>query len=139
MSEENRSSIAGLSHDIALLTGRCLLGAVMLIAGFNAYQDMSDNIAWYGRLGIPVPQFTAPFAAAFQAMTGLALIVGIKTRLVALLVGAFWALAAIVGHSALLSVNDRNVFLLEMAVIAGCFAFYAAGAGRYSIDGRDRQ
>ena len=127
-----------ITHDVALLVGRILIAAFMLIGGLHKYQGLTENIAWYGRLGIPWPHYTAPFAAGFEMLTGVLLIVGWKTRAVALLVAAFALLDAVVVHGGLVNGNQQHVFLLDMAAIGGCLALYAAGGGRFSIDGRDR-
>jgi putative oxidoreductase len=123
-------------YDAALLIGRLLLGGCMLIMGLQNTQLIAEHTAWYGRLGIPFHQLLAPFSIAFEIVAGLLIISGFLTRPAVLLVGGFMALDALVVHGGLRTADDQYKFILDMAVVGGCLAFYAAGAGCYSIDAR---
>ena len=126
------------THDLALLLGRFMLGALHLIFAFDRFMELQTAVGWYGRLGVPLPHIAAPLAGVVMGLSGLLLVIGWKTRFAALLYAAFILLDACVVRSGLVNANDRTYFLFDLAVAGGCLAFYAAGAGRFSIDGRDR-
>lgn len=122
--------------DLALLVGRILLSAMHLVGGYHRFVGLAADTAWYASMGVPLPQYAAPLAGAVMLLSGLLLLVGWQTRFAAFLFGAFILLDAIVVAGALKTAADQYRFLTDMAIVGGCLAFYAAGPGRFSIDGR---
>ena len=127
-----------ITHDIALLIGRLMVAFLMLILGWWAYQGLTEHTAFYTRTGIPFPQFTAPLSVAFMGLTGLLLVLGWRTRCVILAAGLFMFLDGVIVWGGLRNANEQVAFIKDMAIVGGCLAFYAAGAGRFSIHGQDR-
>jgi putative oxidoreductase len=88
--------------------------------------------AWIG-MGVPLPQITAPLVSILEFAGGIALILGLLTRIVA-------ALLAMDMLGAIFLVHLPNGFFLpngyEFALIlfCACAALAAAGAGAYSAD-----
>ena len=126
-----------ITYDIALLIGRIMLAFLMLTGGWWAYQGLPEHTAFYTRSGIPFPQFTAPLSAAFMGLSGLLLVLGWKLRYVVLLVGLFEFLDGVIIWGGLKTASEQVSFIKDIAIVGGCLAFYAAGAGRISIDGRN--
>jgi len=123
-------------HDIALVIGRILIGALFLIAAYNKFKGYDGTIAYFTRLGVPAPSVTAPLIELFEVVAALMLIVGYQTRLVALALGAFVVVAALFAHTNFADGNQLNHFLKNMAVAGGCLALFTSGAGTYSLDAR---
>jgi putative oxidoreductase len=130
----DRSDSAG--RDIALLVARILFSALFLVAAYNKATAYGGALGYFAKLGIPMPAIALPLVIAFEAIAGLLLIVGYKTRIVALLLGLFCVVAAASAHGNLGDSNQLNHFLKNIALAGGALAFYAAGAGSYSVDGR---
>ena len=78
--------------DAAILIGRILIGALMLIAAYNKMKGYAGAGTYFTRLGIPAPSVTVPLTILFEAAAGILLIIGYQTRIVALAVAAFCVL-----------------------------------------------
>ncbi len=130
----DRPNTAG--QDIALLVARILLGMLFVIAAYNKAKGYGGAVGYFGKLGVPVPGLVAPIVIAFEAIAGLLLIIGYQTRIVALLLGLFCVVAALLAHANFGDGNQLNHFLKNIAIAGGALALYSAGAGAYSVDGR---
>jgi putative oxidoreductase len=123
-------------NDIALLVGRILLGALLLIAAYGKVRGYAGTTGYFGRLGLPAPGAMAALVAAFEAIAGVLLIIGWQTRLGALAVAAFCIVAALIAHTNFGDANQLNHFLKNFAVAGGALALFVAGPGAYSLDAR---
>jgi len=91
----------------------------------------------FAQMHIPLPMVAAPVVAIVEFVGGIALVVGIFTRIAAILI-------AIDMVGAILFVHGRNGFFLPMgfefafALMGACVALAVGGAGEYSVDNRRR-
>lgn len=121
-------------HDIALVVGRVLIGALFLIAAYNKSKGYDGSIAYFSRLGMPAASVMVPVTILFEVVAGLLLIVGYQTRIVALALAVFVLAAALMAHT---NFGDgNNHFLKNVAIAGGCLAFFCSGPGAYSMDAR---
>jgi putative oxidoreductase len=123
-------------HDIALVIGRILIGALFLIAAYNKFKGYDGTIAYFTRLGVPAASVTAPLVEFLEVVAALMLIVGYQTRLVALALGLFVVIAALFAHTNFGDGNQLNHFLKNLAIAGGCLALFCSGPGAYSVDAR---
>jgi putative oxidoreductase len=119
---------------LAPLVARVTVGWLFVATGWAKLHNLQKIIDYFTDLGIPYPQYQAPFAAANEFVCGLLVLIGLATRvasiplIVVMLVAirtAQWenvdSLAALLG-------------LVEWAYIA-IFAWLAiAGPGPISLD-----
>jgi putative oxidoreductase len=119
---------------LAPLVARVTVGWLFVSTGWGKLHNLQKIIDYFTDLGIPYPQYQAPFAAANEFVCGLLVLIGLATRvasiplIVVMLVAirtAQWenvdSLAALLG-------------LVEWAYIA-IFAWLAiAGPGLISLD-----
>jgi putative oxidoreductase len=124
------------TQNLALVVGRILLGALLIVAAYNKFKGYDGSIAYFGRLGLPSPSVLLPLVLLFEVACGVLLIVGYQTRLVALAVGAFVVAAAFSAHTNFADGNQMNHFLKNLAIAGGCLALFVSGAGAWSVDGR---
>jgi putative oxidoreductase len=122
--------------DVALLIGRILIGALFLIAAYNKIKGYGGSIGYFGKLGVPAPSVTVPLTILFEAAAGILLIVGYKTRLVALAIAAFCLVTALVAHTNIADSNQLNHLLKNLAVTGGALALFVSGAGAQSLDAK---
>jgi putative oxidoreductase len=123
-------------NDIALLLARILIAVLFLIASYNKFKGLGGSAAYFTKLGVPQASTAAPVVAAFELVSGLLLLVGFKTRFVALAIGVFVIIAALLAHTNFADGNQLNHFLKNFAIVGGCLALFVTGAGAYSMDAK---
>jgi putative oxidoreductase len=88
----------------------------------------------FGHMGVPLPGFTGPFIAVLEFCGGIALILGLLTRLFAF--GVFCdMLGAIIIVKLKAGLFGQGGFELELTLCAAAFALMLMGAGGLSVDG----
>ena len=122
--------------DSVALVGRILLAAIFLLSGASKLADPAGTIGYIASAGLPLPQLSFIGAAAVEILGGLALVVGYRTRIVALVLALFSLAAALAFHSALADQNQFIHFFKNIAMAGGLLQVTAFGAGRYSFDAR---
>ena len=68
----------------APLIARLVIGLVFVKTGWGKLHNLDHVIEFFRSLGIPAPQIQAPFAATMEFLCGLAVLVGLCTRLAAI-------------------------------------------------------
>ena len=131
MANTNQSSL----QNLALLVGRILIAVLLIIAAYNKFKG-AGTVAYFTRLGVPMPNVAAPLVELFELVVGLALIIGYKVRYCAIAVAVFVIVAALFAHTNFADGNQLNHFLKNLAIAGGCLALFVAGAGAYSLDAR---
>ena len=126
----------GAYNDIALLIGRIFIGALFVMAAYAKFKGLAGTTGYLTKLGVPAPSIMAPIVATFELLTGVLIIVGFKTRLVALALAIFVVIAALLAHTNFADQNQLNHFLKNFAIVGGCLALFVTGAGAYSMDAK---
>src|SRR5450631_206443 len=131
-------SVAANSADVVLLIGRILLGWVFVRSGYGKMFNMEAVAAGYMSRGIPLA--IAYVAIPIEFFGGMALIFGLATRYVALIMAVFVVAATLTSHrywefadAAARRAQDSN-FYKNMSMLGGFFFLFIAGAGRLSLD-----
>ncbi len=126
--------------DGAGLVLRCAAGVVFLFSGLQKLLPAAGTTAGYFReLGLPAPEVLAAAVGWLELLGGIALLVGVLTRVLAALlavemVGALWV-ARLPEIMAARSVADGvGAVRVEVLLIAVCCALVLSGAGRWSLD-----
>ena len=124
--------------------GRVILGAYFLLGGAAKIFGSSDGgqIAHMTANGLPFAEYLFPLAGACETIGGVTLIVGLHTRLVAVLLAAFVILVSVTLH-AFWQAGDGGeheqlvqmvMFMKNMTTFAGLLAFVGFGSGPLAID-----
>ena len=121
--------------DTALAILRVVLGVTFILHGGQklfvfGFAGVSGAFA---QMGIPAPGLLGPFVAFVEFFGGIAILLGLLTRLAALGIGATMVVA-------ILTVHLKNGFFaptgfeLPLSLLASAIALVITGAGDFSLD-----
>jgi putative oxidoreductase len=111
------------------LAGRVLIATIFVLGGWSKISGYAATQAYMESAG--VPGALLPLVIALELGGGLAIVAGLFTRPVALLLAGFSLVSALLFHGT----PDQQILLLKNFAMAGGFLFLVAnGAGRFSLD-----
>ena len=116
------------------LSGRVLLGAIFLISGLGKISAYTGTAGYMAAVG--VPGALLPAVIALEVLGAIAIIVGWKTRITAVLLAGFTMLAAVLFHSNFADQVQMIMFLKNVAIAGGFLLLAANGPGALSLDRR---
>lgn len=118
-----------LVNALSAVAGRALLAFIFIVAGWGklgAYQATQGYMEAMG-----VPGGLLPLTILMELGGGLAILLGLQTRLVALGLAGFSIVTALIFHSG----AEDSINLMKNLAMAGGFIFLALhGAGKISLD-----
>jgi putative oxidoreductase len=121
-------------ENVAELAGRILLATLFLLSGIGKVGAYGATVAYMSSAG--VPGALLPLVIATEVLGALAIIVGWKTRVAALLLAGFCFLTATIFHHNLADQQQLIHFFKDFAIAGGFLLLVAKGAGPLSIDRR---
>jgi putative oxidoreductase len=129
------TSTAGSRLELALLVLRIVVGIIFVVHGGQKLfvYGFGGVIGAFGKMGIPLPVVAAPVVTLVEFLGGLALLVGIFTRLAAFLIACDML-------GAILLVHLKSGFFLPqgfeyaLAMLGSAIGLALARAGAYSAD-----
>jgi len=114
--------------------GRVLLSALFVLSGLGKIGTYAGTVAYMSAAG--VPGALLPIVIAIEVLGALAIILGWRTRIAAVLLAAFSLLTAFVFHRNFADQIQMIMFLKNVSIAGGFLVLAANGAGRLSIDAR---
>jgi putative oxidoreductase len=131
-------SFLNSGRGLAPLVLRVVTGLIMFMHGWQKWQGGHAGVAgFFGSLGIPQPELMAWVVMFVEVVCGLFLVLGLFTRLSAILVAAVVItvlFTAKAGGS--ITGGDGPTMELEMSLAAAAISLALLGPGRLSIDRR---
>lgn len=123
------------------LVGRLLLAALFLPAGIGKLTGFGGTVGYISSVGLPMATLGAVIALVVEIAGSLALIVGLQTRLAALVLAVFTLVAGIFFHNYWAAPADQAfmqqlLFFKNVGVAGGLFVLAGLGAGGWSLDAR---
>ena len=115
----------------AALVGRILIAVMFVMAGWSKIGGYAGTQGYMESHG--VPGALLPLVILVELGGGLAIIAGLFTRPVAVLLAGFCILTALFFHSAPDQANQIN-FMKNLGLAGGFLFLVANGAGRLSLD-----
>jgi putative oxidoreductase len=120
----------------ALTILRVIAGFLFAAHGWQKFSEftIAGTQASFAKMGVPAAELAAPIVATLELAGGIALILGMLTRVFATLLALdmLGALFLIHASAGVFVANGGYEFVLLLAAAAAAVAF--AGAGRLSVD-----
>ncbi|MFH0806696.1 MAG: DoxX family protein [Candidatus Brennerbacteria bacterium] len=120
-----------LFNDWALLILRVALGVILVAHGYPKFRDLKGTAAWMGSVGLRPGIAFALVAAVLEVFGGLALIMGLLTQLVAVLVAVQLLVA-------MLKVNWTKGLVggyeFDLILFAAAALLATTGGGLFGLD-----
>jgi putative oxidoreductase len=117
--------------DVAALAARLLVAYLFVLEGWGKINGYADTQSYMAQFGVE-PRLL-PLVIALELGGGLALALGAATRPLALALGIFSLLAALIFHQGA-DYSEALAFRKDFAIAGGLFALAALGAGVWSLD-----
>ena len=131
-------ALAANTADVVLLIGRILLGLLFVRSGYGKLFHIDAVAASFPPRGIPA--FMAYISVPVEFFGGLALIFGLATRYVVIVMVVFTLVATLSSHrywdftdAAVRRAQDTS-FYKNMGILGGFGFLFVCGAGRLSLD-----
>jgi putative oxidoreductase len=118
------------------VVGRVLIATLFVLAGWGKISAYAGTQAYMQHAG--VPGSLLPLVILLELGGGLAIIVGLYTRPVALLLAGFSIIAGLLFHGGSPDQMQQSMLLKDIGLAGGFLFLVANGAGRLSIDARRR-
>ncbi|MDJ0457919.1 DoxX family protein [Arthrobacter sp. NQ7] len=120
----------------ALTALRIVLGFLFAAHGWQKFNEwtIAGTQASFAKMGVPAADVMAPAVAVLELAGGIALIVGILTRVVAALLALDMLGALFLVHAAAGVFAANGGYELVLLLAASAFALALTGAGRLSLD-----
>jgi putative oxidoreductase len=118
----------------AEVSGRFLLALLFLLSGLGKLGTYSATTAYMSAMG--VAGALLPAVIAIEIFGSLAIVLGWKTRVAALLLAGFSVLTAFIFHNNLADQTQMIMFFKNLSIAGGLLVLAANGAGPLSLDRR---
>ncbi len=127
------------TSDLLILLARIMLVALFIQAGWSKLFNYPGLATMLTARGVPSPSVAAVFVIAVELLGGLAILLGIWTRPLALLMAVYTIATAFIGHrfweldGPARAANLIN-FYKNWSIAGGFLLLAATGPGRFALD-----
>ena len=119
-------------QELSAPNGRLLLSMIFIFSGFTKITGYAATQGYMEAMG--VPGMLLPLVIAVELLGGIAILLGFKARLVAILMAGFSIVSALLFHQFWIDESQMNPFMKNIAMAGGFLMIFVHGAGAYSID-----
>ncbi|GAF59451.1 MAG: DoxX family protein [Psychrobacter sp.] len=119
-------------QELSAPIGRLFLSMIFIFSGFTKITGYAATQGYMEAMG--VPGMLLPLVIAVELLGGIAILLGFKARLVAILMAGFSVVSALLFHQFWIDESQMNPFMKNIAMAGGFLMIFAHGAGAYSID-----
>ncbi|MES2115434.1 MAG: DoxX family protein [Pseudomonadota bacterium] len=118
-----------------LLLSRILMALIFIAAGADKLERYASTATMMQSAG--VPGALLPAVIALELGGGLAILLGAWTRPAAFSLGLFCVVSAALFHNNFTDPMQAAMFMKNLSIAGGFLALAVAGAGTFSVDGRN--
>lgn len=128
-------------HPVFSLVGRLLIALMFVPAGLSKITGFQGTVQYIASVGLPLASLGAVIAIVVEIGGGLALALGYRTKLAALVLAVFTLVATVVFHAFWAAPADAQfvqqlMFYKNLAITGGLLVLASSGAGAWSLDAR---
>lgn len=125
-------------QDVVLLAARTLLALLFLIFGWDKLTDYSGTVQYMVHVGAPLPMLATIVAIIMEFFVSIAIIAGVATRPLAVLLAIYTVATALIGHhywtmTGMARFENEINFYKNISIIGGLLVLYVTGPGKYSL------
>jgi putative oxidoreductase len=133
MTPASITSVLPQRLNAALVILRIVVGSIFIAHGAQKLFvfGLAGVAGAFGHMGVPLPGLTGPAIAFLEFFGGIAVVLGLFTQLLALLLAA-----DMLGAIVLVQINKGLIggYEFELSLLGIALALALAGAGEYSLD-----
>jgi putative oxidoreductase len=121
-------------QNFAAPTGRFFLAIMFFMSGLTKISQYAGTQGYMEAMG--VPGSLLPLVILVEAMGGLAIILGWKTKYAAIALAGFSVLSAILFHADFSNQAEMINFMKNIAIAGGFLTLFVHGPGAFALDNR---
>jgi putative oxidoreductase len=131
--------LAERTRNEVILAARVLIVLLFVIFGWSKLTNYGGTVSFMATTGAPAPQISAAVAIAIEFFGGIAILFGVFTRPLALVMAVYALATGVIGHhywtmsGADQLANEIN-FYKNVSIMAGFLLLFVTGAGKYALD-----
>lgn len=125
-------------QDALLLSARILVALLFLIFGWDKLTNYSGTVQYMVQVGAPLPILATIIAIVMEFFVSIAIIAGIATRPLAVLLAIYTVGTALIAHhywtmTGMARFENEINFFKNISIIGGLLLLYVTGPGKYSL------
>lgn len=125
-------------RDEVILAARILLVLLFIIFGWGKITGFSGTVGYLAHSGLPLPWVAAIIAIVIEFFVSIALVIGVYTRPLALLMALYTLATAFIGHpywtmTGMAAFEAEINFFKNVSIVGGFLLLYVTGPGRYAF------
>ena len=128
----SNSQLIGKAENLTAPLARIFIALIFVMSGLNKIPNYDNVAGWMDAMG--VSGTLLPLVIMLEILGGVAIMIGYKTRIFALLFAGFCLLSAVIFHSNFADQNDMIHFMKNIAIAGGFLILVKHGAGSYALD-----
>lgn len=119
-----------------VLVARVFLSILFILAGYSKLTGLAGTAGFFGSIGLPLPTVTAVVVGLVELLGGIAVLIGFKTRIAAVVLALFVIAATAIAHLDFSQAGNALMLQKNLAITGGFLLLAVFGAGSLSVDGR---
>lgn len=125
-------------RDELILLARILMMVLFVMSGWGKLTGFQGTVGYMASTGAPMPMVAAAVAVVMEFGVGIALLIGLWTRPLAILMALFVLGTSFIAHSywdmqGAMEAANKIQFYKNLSIMGGLFLLAAAGPGRYAV------
>ncbi|CAJ0797542.1 Inner membrane protein YphA [Ralstonia psammae] len=125
-------------RDELILLARILMMVLFVMSGWGKLTGFQGTVGYMASTGAPVPVLAAAIAVVMEFGVGIALLIGLWTRPLAILMALFVLGTSFIAHSywdmeGAMEAANKIQFYKNLSIMGGLFLLAAVGPGKYAV------